>query len=311
MSAESSDSVPSFAEDKVLSHRRRVFLLITFVVAFATAAAMFTHVHRVHSEARRIETRMLAQGYAQRVQERLQTALVATHVLASMVRQSGGNLPNFNESATDLLALFPSVSALQLAPDGVIRDVYPLAGNEAALGHDLLADRQRNREAAAAITTRQLTLAGPFKLVQGGIGAVGRLPIFLSNERGDTYFWGFANALIRIPNLLEAAGLPSLASSGYRYELWRTHPDTDQREVFARSGEEPPHDPVEYTTTVSNGRWVLSIAPEGGWITASDYTAIVSLSLGTAVLVTLLQWAAFGALLRRPATSAPSSAPHP
>lgn len=302
MSAGHSDRLGSPFDRQDLRRRRRLLLVATFLFAYLSGVAVFAYVHLVHRDARRVETRMIAQGYAQRIQERLQTAMVSTHVLSSMVRQSGGQLTNFEEAAAELLALFPGVSALQLAPDGVIRNIYPMEGNEAALGHDLLADRKRNREAAAAITTRQLTLAGPFKLVQGGMGAVGRLPIFLVNERGETYFWGFANALVRIPSLLEAAGLTGLAQSGYRYELWRSHPDTNEREVFARSGDEAPEAPVEYVITLSNGRWVLSIAPDRGWITAGDYVEIFGLSLGGAALVTLLQYIALRTLLRRRAT---------
>lgn len=272
-----------------LTQRRRVLLAVTFVAAYVLAAVFFGYLHEAHTEVRRAETKMIAQGYAQRIQERLQTALVSTHILGSMVKQSRGSLARFDEDAAELLTLFPSVSALQLAPDGVIRDIYPLAGNEAAIGHDLLADRKRNREAAAAVTTRQLTLAGPFKLVQGGMGTVGRLPIFLSDERGETHFWGFAIALVRIPNLLDAAGITGLARSGYRYELWRSHPDTDQKDVFARSGDLPPENPVEYVFTVPNGRWVLSIAPENGWLDTADYFEIFGLSLAAAVVVTLLQ----------------------
>lgn len=281
-----------------LKRRRRILLAATFVVAYVFGAVFFGYLHELHVEVRRSETKLIAQGYAQRIQERLQTALVSTHILGSMVKQSRGDLPNFDENAAELLTLFPSVSALQLAPDGVIREIYPLAGNEAAIGHDLLADRKRNREAAAAVTTRQLTLAGPFKLVQGGMGTVGRLPVFLANERGETYFWGFAIALIRIPNLLDASGINGLARSGYQYELWRLHPDTDQKEAFARSGTAP-ENPVEYVFTVPNGRWVLALAPENGWLDAGDYFEIFGLSLVAAVVVTILQYGALQMLLAK------------
>lgn len=296
MSTGHQESLPGLVETPGFQRRCHILLAATFVTAYFSAAAFFAYVHNMHVEARRTEAQMIAQGYAQRIQERLQTALVSTHILGSMVKQANGQLPNFEAAAGELLTLFPSVSALQLAPDGVIRDIYPLGGNEAAIGHDLLADRKRNREAAMAITTRQLTLAGPFKLVQGGMGAVGRLPVFLTNERGDTYFWGFAIALIRIPSLLESSGLQGLSKAGYRYEVWRTHPDTDQREVFASSGGLPPESPVEYVVTVSNGRWVLSIAPEAGWLTTNDHVGIFGLALIAAVLVTLLQFVAVRAL---------------
>ncbi|OHC70587.1 MAG: hypothetical protein A3H93_13395 [Rhodocyclales bacterium RIFCSPLOWO2_02_FULL_63_24] len=299
MPAESNDSIPPPAvAPRSLAQRPKWLLIGTFCIAYILAAFISIQINENNDASRRLATKILAQGYAQRIQERLQTALVSTYVLASVVKQSGGRLPNFDAVAAELITLFPSVSALQLAPDGVIREIYPIDGNQAAIGHDLLADRNRNREAAAAITMQQLTLAGPFNLIQGGVGAVGRLPIFLVNERNESHFWGFANALILLPNLLNEAGLGGLAKAGYNYELWRLHPDTDQRQVFARSSEQSLVAPVEYVITVYNGRWILSLAPTEGWITLVDYVKILGYSLIAASIVTLAQYFGIRALLK-------------
>lgn len=299
MSAENNDSSPAPVKAPTSLARRPRWLLIgTFCVAYLLAAAIGIQINENNDASRRLATKILAQGYAQRIQERLQTALVSTYVLASAVKQSGGRLANFDDVAAELITLFPSVSALQLAPDGVIREIYPIDGHQAAIGHDLLADRNRNREAAAAITMQQLTLAGPFNLIQGGVGAVGRLPIFLVNERNESHFWGFANALILLPNLLNEAGLGGLAKAGYSYELWRLHPDTEQRQVFARSSEQALVAPVEYVITVYNGRWILSLAPIEGWITPIDYLKILGYSLIAALIVTVFQYFGIRALLR-------------
>jgi hypothetical protein len=45
-----------------------------------------------------------------------------------------------------------------LAPDGIIREVVPLAGHEAILGHDLLRPDTGNREARLALETQRLAL---------------------------------------------------------------------------------------------------------------------------------------------------------
>lgn len=282
----------------VLPRRCKWILVATFLLAYAFTAAVAAYVHLAHVSTKRSAAQMLAQEYAQRIQERLHTALVSTHVLASVVKQSNGQVRNFNDVAIDLIALFSSVSALQLAPDGVIRETYPLEGNQAVLGHDLLADAKRNREAVAAITTRQLTLSGPFDLIQGGVGAVGRMPIFLADERGESHFWGFAIALIRIPHLLESAGLDSLARSGYRYELWRTNPETEQKHVFASSGTAAPENPAEYVVTIFNGRWILSISPEAGWMTLLDFLEIFGIGLIGALTITAFQYWTIRTLLQ-------------
>ena len=275
------------------------FLIGTLVIACVMAAMNIAYLTRALVENKRVETRTIAQGYAQRIQDQIQNAMVSTYVLASVIKHAEGKTNHFEETATELINMFPGVSALQLAPDGVIQHIVPLEGNEGAIGHDLLADKFRNREAAAAITLRQLTLAGPFELVQGGIGAVGRLPIFINTQNRDGHFWGFANALVRIPRLIETAGLGSLARAGYRYELWRVHPESEKRQVFARNSESPLDDPVDYVVTVYGSRWVLSIAPENGWLNLTDVTPIVGLNIGGILTVLLLQYLAFRLLLVR------------
>ena len=81
--------------------------------------------------------------------------------------------------ATEMINNYRGISNLQLAPNGVVTQIYPLGGNEAAIGHDLLNDPRRRIEAQAAIESRKLTLAGPFTLVQRGMGVIGRLPVFV------------------------------------------------------------------------------------------------------------------------------------
>ncbi|KAG2422347.1 hypothetical protein HXX76_016107 [Chlamydomonas incerta] len=76
------------------------------------------------------------------------------------------------------------IASLQLAPNGVTQAIYPLAGNEAAIGHDLLADPSRRDDALRAIAYGNLTVAGPYKLLQGGFGVVLRQPVFVTPPAG-------------------------------------------------------------------------------------------------------------------------------
>jgi PAS domain S-box-containing protein len=138
-----------------------------------------------------------------------------------------------------------------------------------------------------------MTLAGPFELIQGGTAVIGRLPVF--GRDGD--FWGFTIALIRLQLLLGAAEINQLGWVGFDYELARVDPGTGARRVFAGSRNEPLPTPEEVLITVPNGRWVLGVAPRGGW-------AVPSLSHEGSALVLLLSLVGgllAMTLLRRPA----------
>lgn len=272
-------------------------VILVFVSALALCGFVIHLVEQnevLHHQSAALE---VASVHGHLLQEQTARSLSATYALAAVLRQGGGKIDDFDAIASEMLSLYGGISALQLAPNGVISQIVPLKGNEAALGHNLLADPDRNREAFAAVQTRKLTLAGPFTLRQGGVAVVGRLPVFLPDPSGNEKFWGFTTALIRIPDLLAASQLSGDFSADYAYELSRIHPDTWQREVFWNSSGRPLEDPLSYRITVPNGEWTLSVSRIKGWHSSR---MLLGLSAVAAVLVSLM--AAFLAynLLRQP-----------
>lgn len=243
-------------------------MLLTSVVFLAVVALVGTLVleaDRSRTANRQAEAKVAAAHYADRITVHIDRSLSATYALAAMVRVANGEVVDFDRVAGVTLRFYPDVSSLQLAPSGIITHIVPMAGNEGALGHDLLRDEHRNKEAIVARNTGKLTLAGPFDLIQGGGAAViGRLPIFLPDKGGR--FWGFSTVVIRVAGLLEGARMSALSDEGYRYELWRIHPDTGERQVFAASSSTALRAPIVYAFPVPNGKWHLSVEPKAGWI---------------------------------------------
>ena len=109
-----------------------------------------------------------------------------------------GEIQNFDALADNIIANYGGISSLQLAPQGIVTQIYPLEGNEKAIGHNLLKDPARRTEALKTIQSRKLTLAGPFELIQGGKAVIGRLPVFSADKDGTDNFWGFTIVLILI-----------------------------------------------------------------------------------------------------------------
>lgn len=291
LAAKSPKPVSTETLNPVVLARRSVFPRACRIATAAASIAM--------AAATMIAFLVLKDGVAERQREGLRRAtehagalqhlifrgLSSTDALAALVDQSGGSIPAFEAAARSLLPRYSGVSALQIAPGGVIAASVPLKGNEKAIGHDLLADPKRNREAFAAVQMKRLTLAGPFELMQGGVAVIGRLPLFLPGP--PERFWGFCTALMRIEDLLAAGRFDELVVAGFVYELWRTHPDSGERHVFAAAGGKPLVEPVSHVFEVPNGRWTLSLAPAGGWwdrgevLRAAALAFLVSLLVGT------------------------------
>jgi len=195
----------------------------------------------------------------------VERALSATYALAALVRVGNGAIPNFNEVADQMLALYPGASELVVSVGGTIQNVAPLHGNEKAIGLDLLSFPAQKTEASISRDTGKLTLAGPLELVQGGLALAGRLPVFLKTPQGTASFWGFTEVVMRLPEALAPAQLSQLVARGYNYELWRIHPETGRKQIIATTSRSALADPVEQTLRVPNGTWTLSIAPAEGW----------------------------------------------
>ncbi len=245
--------------------RQLIAALIAFLLAGAAAVAVVRQSEQFRLHEQRTHLADLTGKHADAIQHSTQRDLSSTYALAAMVRHGKGSIANFDTIASELLAYYPGAASLQLAPGGIVQHIVPLAGNEGAIGHNLLADPTRNKEAFLARDTGKLTLAGPFQLKQGGLGAVGRLPVFLDDSQGKPQFWGFTVVLIRYPQALEEARLAQLTQQGFGYELWRIHPDSGQKQSIVASSEAALIDPVTQSLDMPNGKWMLSVAPLKGW----------------------------------------------
>ncbi|HEX4857643.1 MAG TPA: EAL domain-containing protein [Usitatibacteraceae bacterium] len=224
-------------------------------------------------------------------------AFAATDVLAKVIEERG-DIRDFDRLAGSLLSNYglSSVSTLQLAPDAVISRIFPLAGNEGALGHNLLNDPERRADVEEAIATRQLVLSGPFALRQGGgEGLVGRRAVFVPDGKGGERFWGLTVALIRLPNLLKAAQLSDLANEGYDFRL-RYQPRVGQARNIAQSTNFSENNiNASHTVVLPNGAALhLTASPRTG-----RYPSALFGELALALMSGLLLGGFFYQLLRK------------
>jgi len=262
--------------------------ILVFLIAAAGATAIIWRLEQDRLQIERTHIFNHTGDHAHAIERHIERALSAAYALAALVRQGNGFVPNFEALAHEMTPFYPGASALGLAPGGVVQYLTPLAGNEKAIGHDLLQDPARTKEAFLARDSGELTLAGPFNLVQGGLGAAGRLPVFLEDETGASFFWGFAIVLIRFPDVLDPAYLSRLTEQGLSYELWRIHPDTGQKQVFAASLLAPLIKPVEYPVKVPNAMWTLSVSPAQGWSNPHSLAMLAALGLLFSLLLAVL-----------------------
>ena len=220
-------------------------------------------------------------------------ALSAAEVLTALARQSGGNIPDFQKTASDLLATRPSLASLELQPGGVVSDIVPRAGQERALGKNVMQDPLQRSAVNAALQSRALTVAGPFALYRGEKGFIARMPIFARGRDGREMCWGFVAVSFRLADVVARARLDGLWGRGYDYQLYLPATSQQRAVSLAARGVVSPESAVEQPVRVRNLDLRLAVEPRGGWISiprvAMEAAGVLILSGLLCLLVNLIE----------------------
>ena len=193
----------------------------------------------------------------------------------------------FARIASELIGEHSQLRNIAAAPDLVIEMVYPLAGNEAAVGLDL-ASHPRQRDAAlAAMDSGSMVLAGPVDLVQGGHGFIGRFPVFIEDGPAARGRWGLVAAVIDVERLYRDSGLLHgdlpirIALTGRDADLW-------DGSVFFGDADVLGQDPVRAEVSLPTGGWRIAAVPREGWQhtppNATQFRSLISFAVLMAVL---------------------------
>jgi len=162
---------------------------------------------------------------------------------------------NFETFARELGQGIGDIRNMCVAPAGVVRFVYPRAGNEAILGHDLVNDPRAEVRAdvARAIELGKIVISGPYELIVGGYGATARLAIF----HGDN-FWGIINVTLDLLPIFAEAGITTQKNLQLALRVGRGRVLFGDPVVFDSQ-------PVIHRVELPDGHWELAAIPIEGW----------------------------------------------
>lgn len=181
-----------------------------------------------------------------------------------------GNPEDFEKIGKQLIESNPAVDAVQLLPGGVIRYIYPMKGNEPALNYDVLHSPDVRQEALLSMKNRTFYFAGPLPLKQGGIGIVGRLPVYNKNT-----FWGFSAVVIRMETLIRQSGIADIDDTKYFFQFSKTDPRTG-KEVFYLNPNENTKDKFFIKEIISEGNWnIYLVSRQGDNMLYQVYTSLI------------------------------------
>ena len=199
--------------------------------------------------------------YADHMKADIVRGIDITNTFEQIVISENGKISMFSKVAENMMADY--IQSIQIAPDGVVTEIYPEDGNEAGK-IDLIYDKERGKISCYARDNDVITMQGPFSLKQGGTGIAVRNPVYVEQKNGERTFWGFTIVIIRVPDIF-ADSIKSLTDFSYEYKLSKSIAPWDEtyEEVYG-SGVEM-IDPVTYTFELGDSQWVLEVMPENGW----------------------------------------------
>jgi sensor domain CHASE-containing protein len=206
--------------------------------------------HRLELRNEQREVSLIVRNVNENMYQQLEFSRMAAFSMQQII-DAKGNIGQFDSLATIIMQQSDYLDAVQLVPDGVITHVHPLEGNEAVIGYDILSDKKVNQEALRAIAKKSMYFAGPFELKQGGMGVVGRLPVFIKGK-----VWGFTAVIIRLERLLRNAGIQNSPNCDYVFQFSKDDPNTGIEQFFL-----PNVDVVD----MKDKAYQITELPQGDW----------------------------------------------
>lgn len=189
----------------------------------------------------------------EKIQNSLKYSVSTTRLLAFLVEKDLV-ASDFESLAGRILAANQSIDALQLVKGGVIVKTYPLEGNEAVIGFSIMDNVRHRRAAEKAKARNSLYFEGPFALKQGGMGLVGRLPVYKNDK-----FWGFAAVVIKLDSWIESLQLfQDSTRKLYSIHLAKINDDGSET-YFSFSGDEIQTNGLYQTAYIEEGDWKLYV----------------------------------------------------
>eukprot|EP00931_Biecheleriopsis_adriatica_P009914 TRINITY_DN111009_c0_g1_i1.p1 TRINITY_DN111009_c0_g1~~TRINITY_DN111009_c0_g1_i1.p1 ORF type:complete len:410 (+),score=67.26 TRINITY_DN111009_c0_g1_i1:64-1293(+) len=252
-------SVSPFRTLKYAFSKSRWLTWLTYLILVTgTSIATWRSMHHTAEDRKEERTQCQVQAgeVAALLRRQVQTSASSLFAMGSMIEIDGGAFleKSFPEIAGTILTKYRGITNFDIAPFAVVKTKVPAKGNEGAIGHAMLSDPLRIENTMKTIRARTVLIDGPINLTQtGGVGLVGRLPVFtkfspvdvpdirtwwpdwshsccttsmplkgygaeslpggLNADNENTYFYGLVEFVSKLPELTEDMDLESVGKT--------------------------------------------------------------------------------------------------
>lgn len=213
-----------------------------------------------------------------------------TQGIVHLIRYQGSiSKEQFEALCTLALSENPNIRNVAIAPNNVVQMVYPLKGNERAVGLDYMKNEQQRESVLRSMKQKKPLLAGPVNLVQGGVGLINRSPIYLISKDSSERYWGMTSIVAYYDKILNEAGIS--LNDELKIAIQGDDGKGELGKVFYGDTALLNQNPVIVDVIIPSGKWRLIATPNSGWIRESVFHSqyfIISLIITVLIVLFLL-----------------------
>ena len=211
------------------------------------------------------EARTYGESISNNIRLSLEHSVSISYVMKGLYLEYGDYFLNeFDKICARLAAEDNTIGSMYFAPDAVIEYAYPDDINESTIGFEMLKDPEQAEWAMLAIDTRNVTIAGPHRLIEGETGFIIRNPIFVDDE-----FIGFTIIVLKWDKFIENIFKDiNSENARYRFSVWKEndeHAVTDEYGFIINSSNQDVSKDIDIRINIPNDVWHLSVEPAKGW----------------------------------------------
>ena len=261
--------------------KRFIVPVVVFILGMCALIGTIYVVGEDQEQQNRTKAQLNAMTYAERIYGELMEGIGVTDTLKQVVISGDGNINKFYDIAAKMMD--DSIQSIQIAPNGVVTEIYPKEGNESGK-IDLINDSDRGEISRYARDNDTVIMQGTFKLKQGGYGIAVRNPVYLENENRQKSFWGFTIVILKVPEIFSES-VEALSNFGFKYSLQKCASPWDDTYEWVYGSKKELNDPVIYDFDVYRDKWRLEILPKSGFYNNSN---LIYMFIGGVIIVLLL-----------------------
>ena len=261
--------------------KRFIVPAVVFILGMCALICTIYVVGKGREQQNRTKAKLNAMTYAERINGELMEGIGVTDTLKQVVISGDGNINKFYDIAANMMD--DSIQSIQIAPNGVVTEIYPEEGNESGK-INLINDSDRGEISRYARDNDTVITQGPFELKQGGYGIAVRNPVYWEDENGQKSFWGFTIVILKVPEIFSDS-VEALSNFGYKYSLQKCASPWDDMYEWVYGSKKELNDPVIYDFDVYGDKWRLEILPKSGFFN-NNY--LIYMFIGGVIIVLLL-----------------------